>query len=154
MELPVISLWQPWATWIAWGWKTIETRGHDRFRRLAGMRLAIHAAQHFDHDAMAVAWPYLAEIADGPVAQRVAYPPSYYPKGVIVCTAAVENLGWLSPADSRAALCQCNSSRFGLWLGQVQQTPPIKIRGRQGIFYADVPITDPGILDAKRSLKK
>ena len=40
--IAAITLWQPWATWIAWRWKTIETRGHDRFRRLVGQFASVH----------------------------------------------------------------------------------------------------------------
>lgn len=31
-----ISMWQPWAWWVMRGWKTIETRTHNRFKGLAG----------------------------------------------------------------------------------------------------------------------
>ena len=44
IEIPCISLWQPWASLIALGWKTVETRGHNRFACLAGRRIAIPAA--------------------------------------------------------------------------------------------------------------
>jgi predicted transcriptional regulator len=42
-DMKVITLWQPWASFIALGWKTIETRTHDRFKNLVCERIAIHA---------------------------------------------------------------------------------------------------------------
>lgn len=43
--MKAISLWQPYASLIAAGKKTIETRTHSRRRSLAGQRIAIHAAK-------------------------------------------------------------------------------------------------------------
>jgi hypothetical protein len=40
-----ITLHQPWASLIACGLKTIETRTHDRFRSLVGETVAIHAGK-------------------------------------------------------------------------------------------------------------
>lgn len=47
-ELPMkaLSLWEPWATLIAVGVKTIETRSWAPPRKLLGERIAIHAAKH------------------------------------------------------------------------------------------------------------
>lgn len=43
-ELKVISLWQPWASLVAEGVKTIETRGRQHpWRSAIGQRIAIHA---------------------------------------------------------------------------------------------------------------
>ena len=45
--MKTISLWQPYASLIAAGVKTIETRGWAPPKRLMGQRIAIHAAR--DH---------------------------------------------------------------------------------------------------------
>lgn len=50
--MKVITLWQPWATWVVLGWKTIETRLHPRFASLAGQVIGIHAGLKFDDLAM------------------------------------------------------------------------------------------------------
>ena len=42
---PVLTLYQPWATFIADGLKTIETRTHNRFTSLYGKTILIHAGQ-------------------------------------------------------------------------------------------------------------
>lgn len=48
MIYPVITLYQPWATWIMRGWKTIETRTHNRFACLDHKTILIHAGKITD----------------------------------------------------------------------------------------------------------
>jgi hypothetical protein len=43
--MPAVSLWQPWASLIAVGAKTIETRSWPAPKGLIGQRIAIHAAK-------------------------------------------------------------------------------------------------------------
>jgi hypothetical protein len=42
MIYPAITINQPWASLIANGIKTIETRKHTKFKCLVGQRIAIH----------------------------------------------------------------------------------------------------------------
>jgi hypothetical protein len=44
MKIPVLSIWQPWASLIANGLKTIETRTEPAPAELLGKRIAIHAS--------------------------------------------------------------------------------------------------------------
>jgi len=132
--MKAISLYQPWASWIAAGMKTVETRGHDRFRSLVGQRIAIHAAQRYDGGAIEEACrfaPHLREYLVGD-----ASPP---PQAVIVCTAFVRALRRLTAADSPAALCDCGGDRWGLVLTDIRPvTGGKRIVGHQGIFDVDV----------------
>jgi hypothetical protein len=48
-EIPIISLWQPWASLVAWGEKKIETRSWAYGGPLPTV-LAIHAAKHWDDE--------------------------------------------------------------------------------------------------------
>ena len=43
--MPAITLWQPFATLVADGHKTVETRSHDKAAKYVGKRIAIHAAK-------------------------------------------------------------------------------------------------------------
>lgn len=43
--MKAVSLWQPWASLIACGAKTIETRSWPAPRTVVGQRIAIHAAK-------------------------------------------------------------------------------------------------------------
>lgn len=132
LTIPTITLWQPWAMWIAWGWKGVETRGHDAFRNLVGRRIAIHAGKRLDPAVEETAWPYLTD-EQIERCQRVAA--DGWPAGVVVCTVRVISAHWLGPADSRAALCPCDASRFGLFLRDVVVVePPIPWRGAQGVW--------------------
>lgn len=45
--MKAITLWQPWASAIALGYKTIETRSWSAPKALIGQRIAIHAAQRY-----------------------------------------------------------------------------------------------------------
>ena len=44
MKMPVLSIWQPWASLIAHGIKTIETRNDPAPQELIGQRIAVHAS--------------------------------------------------------------------------------------------------------------
>lgn len=64
--MKAISLWQPWASAIAVGAKTIETRSWSTPYR---GRLAIHAAKHWDRDSATIVTAFgfrgaLAPLAD------------------------------------------------------------------------------------------
>lgn len=45
MMIPAFTVWQPWASLIAWGVKTTETRSRAAPQKLIGKRIAIHAAK-------------------------------------------------------------------------------------------------------------
>ena len=135
-EIPAITLWQPWATMIAWGWKRIETRFHDRFRGLFGQRIVIHAGLRTDSRAMGEIDYYLAKPrSDRALAQHWRG----WLTGVIVCTAKVVEARWLAEEDSPAALIDCSEmspARFGLVLDSVRPVdPPVAISGHQGVWY-------------------
>lgn len=138
MDYPIISLWQPWAQWVALGWKTIETRTHAKFKGLAGKRIGIHAAQRWDKDAHHLAQPFLT--AEQLTATK--FPPYGLlaafadAPGKVICTAFVKEHKALSVADEQAALIECESTmRFGLVLEDIQLIPFIPARGKQGIWY-------------------
>jgi hypothetical protein len=134
--IPAITLYQPWATWIAWGWKTIETRVHDRFAGLVGQRIAIHAGKTFDERSPREATPYLWEERRRKADRAL----TRYPQGAIVCTVDVVGARWLTEADSGAALCRClHCDRFGIILANVRIIePPIAWSGARGIWRLPV----------------
>jgi hypothetical protein len=84
--MKAISLWQPWASLVAEGFKKMETRDWPPPRELVGQRIAIHATQKivpwleltpaFRHRLEAHLGPGIAELW----CDRV-------PRGAIVCTA-------------------------------------------------------------------
>lgn len=135
ITMKAISLWQPWATWVARGWKTIETRTHNRLKSLAGKRIAIHAANRYDHDADDMALGYMD------ARQRGIHDVTEYVRGVIVATARVIDARPLTDDDTPAALFDCSGDdRYGLILEGIRPIdPPIPCKGRQGIFTVKIP---------------
>lgn len=128
--MKAISLWQPWASWVIWGWKTVETRTHYRFQSLQGETIAIHASLTFDKLAEKAAWPFLSE------SKRVKLGGAcFYPQGVIIGTARVHVVVPCSEDDAPFALIECKTPRVGLFLTDITEfVPPIPCKGRQGIF--------------------
>jgi hypothetical protein len=143
-----ITLHQPWASLIAFGLKSIETRTHDRFRGLVGQTIAIHAGQKWDELAFSISWPLTdAEMAreaaaeygaDGAAVRRAIHAA----RGAAGCVVAVVDVAdhrRLTGADSRAALCQAEGL-FGLVLVNVRRfREPIAARGHQGIWEWEPP---------------
>jgi len=131
--MKAITLWQPWASLIALGHKTIETRVHDRFGLLRNQRIAIHAGKRFDDEA--------GKIISGAVGRVIWLPSGLdlgvklgWPFGKVVCTAMVAATRWLTDLDTRAVLCQA-AGLFGLVLRDIRKLePPIAASGRQGIW--------------------
>ena len=135
MEIPVISLWTPWANWVALGWKPIETRTHNRFAKLLGQRIGIHASLHWDKDAIDTARPYLsaAQIYDTTRFLRIS--------GAIICTAFVREYRKLNPLDEAGALIDCTHvTRYGLFLSDIEVIEAFPCKGRQGIWYQDISV--------------
>jgi hypothetical protein len=130
--LPCITLWRPWANWVAGGHKTTETRLHERFESLQLRRIGIIAGQHWDEDAFDAARPYCAcdprNLCGG-----------YHPTGLL-CTVDVGAHRELSDDDSPHALIDCGTvKRVGFRLTAVRKfSDPIPIRGAQGIKYVSL----------------
>lgn len=129
---PIISMWMPWANWVGLGWKTIETRTHQRFRGLVGKRIGIHCALKWDKGAIEAARPYLD-------AYQVGLSSSFLKIGGAVCwTALATEHRQLEVGDEFDALIECRTVRFGLVLTDVQRIEAIPMRGHQGIWYAQL----------------
>ena len=131
--MKAITLWQPWATLIAEGYKTIETRGHDRFKCLVGQNIIIYAGQRYDENAInelatvnfnARKFLIEKEYNEGPL-----------PAGVILCKAFVHDGRWLTGDDSIQACCSVEGKRYGLFLTGIKKFyAPLPMKGKQGIW--------------------
>ncbi len=130
MIYPVITLYQPWATWIMREWKTIETRTHNRFGCLLGKTILIHAGMNTDADA--INNPYLTK-------EQLVYEPEEVVNGYILGSAFVKSFGKLSSAHSQKALIDCEKTdRWGLYLSNIDKfKEPIPVKGEMGIWYFD-----------------
>jgi len=130
MIYPCLTLYQPWATWIIRGWKTIETRIHNRFQCLKGKHILIHAGKKTD--AAAINNPYLTK-------EQLLHNPDEMINGYIIGGAFVYDFKALNDTHSKDALIECESAqRFGLFLNQIWKlSEPIEINGELGIWYFD-----------------
>lgn len=130
---PVITLYQPWASWIMRLWKTIETREHNRFACLKGKRILIHAGQHTDGSPLATQNPFLTR-------SQILHNPKEIVNGFILGSAFVSDVGWLNASHSTRALIDCeNTRRFGLFLNDIKlEKKPIPVTGGMGIWYYDL----------------
>lgn len=139
--IPIITLWQPWAQWVALGWKTVETRTHNRFKGLVGKDILIHAGMSLDSYAIDAAKQYLSpeQLAqtvnqDGDYARFRADKVS----GKIIAKAHVLSFRELygETADEMWSLIECRTNRFGLFLTNIQPLDPfVPAQGKQGIWY-------------------
>lgn len=136
--IPCISLWMPWAQWVIWGWKPIETRTHDRFESLPGKRTGIHAAKKWDRQAIHIARPYLTD--DQFHETLELFRVHHHDAGKVLGTVFVHEHRRLDPDDAKAALIECDTIRYGLILRDPQKLAvPFPVTGRQGIFHVQLP---------------
>lgn len=137
--LPAITLYQPWATWIMRGWKTIETRTHKKFSCLKRQTIIIHSGKTTDADA--INNPYLS-------IEQLQFDPDEMINGFILGTAFVLDCKLLDSSHSQHALINCHSvTRYGLFLYSINKfVEPIPCKGARGIWYYD--------LDKKCKVKK
>lgn len=132
MQIPIISIQQPWAAWVALGWKTIETRTHNRFTSLGRRTIGIHASNRWDPDWLRVAGPYLTPEQ----IERTRTDPYMMGSGIL-CKAFVEKYRILGSEEAAKALIECETLRYGLFLSKVERIEPVMVKGRQGIWYAE-----------------
>lgn len=132
--MKVITLLEPWASFILWGWKKIETRTHDRFRNLNGQRIAIHAALTFDNVSDYSAY---LDVNQKRFLKGI-FETGYFgeSRGKILCTVQVYDYKLLWNLHSQPALIDCErTKRYGLFLRNITKIQnPIPTKGHQGIF--------------------
>lgn len=131
--LRCLSLWQPWASLIACGLKSVETRHWPAPDSILGTRIGIHAAKTNQGMVLAAQdgalWPlclkHLPWTLDGKL-----------PMGVLVATALVEAS---IPTERLTPDFYGNYApgRFGWMLADIRPlATPFPCRGGQGIFTA------------------
>ena len=129
--MKAISLWQPWASAMALGWKKNETRHWATKYRGP---LLIHAAKKI------VAWPsiyvqYLFE--------KTAFIPSDLPLGMVLCKVDLIDCIKITYPDSveiesrEFELGNYNTGRY-MWITENLETfEPFPAKGRQRFFEVD-----------------
>ncbi len=125
--MKVITLYQPWATWVIDGHKKIETRTHNRFKTLKGQRILIHAGKKYSAGGA-------LQLFEG------IHIPESFPRGVILGSVYVYKHDICSPDDNEYANIDCESiERFGLFLKDIEKfKEPIPVKGQMGIWNYDL----------------
>jgi hypothetical protein len=127
-----VSLWQPWSSAVALGWKTNETRSRRTHYRGP---LAIHAAKQFsvkDEEIQALARDRLS------AAKFTGAVPEEFPRGAIVaiCTLSdcirTEDAKRLSMLES--VWGDYSPGRFVWVLTDIRRVWPIHFKASQGLF--------------------
>lgn len=135
-----LSLWQPWATLVAIGAKTLETRSWETMYR---GELAIHAAQAWNRKLADIALDGFFLSALQPLvglsggAKKLR---NVLPFGAIVCTANLVDCYRIDPIkrpldERELAFGDYTTGRFAWVLEDVRAfAKPIPFKGRQGLF--------------------
>lgn len=115
-----LSLWQPWASLIYDGRKTIETRHWEMLHRGP---LAIHAAMKVDKDACA----------------EFGYDWKAIPRGAVLCIVSVQGCVRFGPTFQKAdKYGDFTEGRFGILMQMLKKFEfPLIVKGHQGIWHWD-----------------
>lgn len=132
--MKALTIYQPWASLIAWPLKPVENRTWDA-PWVLGKRIAIHAGNKFDEDAalwLSVRPPPVPAVVQ--LGRKV--------RGAIVCTAVVDRF---LDVESDEPVGAVDGRPIDLWfsgpvgwvLRDVHKFEPVPARGAQGLW--DVP---------------
>lgn len=144
--MKALTIWQPWATLIAEGWKPYEFRGWPAPKSIVGQRIAIHAG------ARAAKRQEIADLLSRmqlrrskideqalPTLERGHLSPAMFPLSTVLCTAILGEpklaarlfAGEIDPNDSD----RVNHSIWAWPMLQIERLqPPIPARGAQGFW--------------------
>lgn len=132
--MPCLSLWQPWASLIAVGVKTIETRSWKAPNKFIGKRIAIHAAKNTKGMTDARLNPKLHLACHRAL---MDYEVGRLPFGAVLCTAILTEC-------RRTQYCEPDIygdftlDRWGWILEDIRKLDePLPARGAQGIFKVE-----------------
>lgn len=137
--MKALTLWQPWASLIAYGVKTYETRSWTTSYRGP---LAIHASKRFDGPEQRLCWhPSFAQVLIG----NGIHKPGELPLGAVLCI--VDLIDVVTTESLRGKLSQAeedfgdySGGRFAWKLELVKVfNEPIKVGGKQGLWDWDRP---------------
>lgn len=111
--MKAISLHQPWASWIARGEKTIETRfWYTKYR---GELLIASTKKPKWYD---------------------------FPLGKGLCIVTIVNCREMRVSDERAAMCKWEFGLYAWELENIRPVEPFDVKGSQGFYDVDYPIIE------------
>lgn len=147
-KMAAITLWQPWATFVAIGAKRFEFREWPAPKRLWGRRIAIHAgARKIPKTDLRELLVKLQGPRPGetgvdptlaiPLLEQALSNPTVFPLGVVVCTAGLGK-PLRNEELARAAGFTMQAGEISNWgwpmLNVERLDPPIPARGDKGFW--------------------
>jgi len=142
MKIKAISLWQPWASLIAWGGKKYETRSWATNYR--GPLLICASRKPFNPLVYEGAFLNTLSTFWGSINHR--FPSRLY---ILGCAVAIVELTNCSPAAVVAQILEPRSYEMafgdftpGRWawtLDNIRRIEPFPVKGRQGLFEVELP---------------
>lgn len=141
-SLPVITLIQPWASWVAMGWKTGETRTTTTLlHRIQEKYFLVHAGKGWDED-----WDVCLKWLNEEQRAWALANFSSLPSGEILAMALGGKLRPMYPEDEPSALIGSTFTKFNpkpevfrRWILPLDRIEPLEkpvpARGQQGIWY-------------------
>ena len=112
--MKAISLHQPWASWIALGKKTIETRyWYTKYRG----------------DLLIASTKKRSEFYDLPL-------------GKGLCIVQVIDCRRMKNSDEKAAMCLCEDGLYAWILKDIRRIEPFPVKGSQGFYEVDYPVRE------------
>lgn len=139
--MKVISIWQPWATLMAAGYKRIETRSWPPHGLKPGQLVAIHAGKRWTGVQRAICdgEPFKRCLVQAH--QRGLWDAAHPPLGCVVAIARFDHFAATSGGidyeqmtDEEHHFGNYSGGRFGWFFSEVRPVEPIPLRGQQGLF--------------------
>jgi hypothetical protein len=143
--MKAITVWAPWSSLIAFGFKPYEFRGWPAPRGLVGRRIAIHAGARPVRitEVRAILWRLGKNGVRGearPFLERLVHDPSLAPLSHIVCTAELGEPVRANKVTSEFGAVMNDSDRDETFnwawpmLAVEELRPPSPARGAQGLW--------------------
>lgn len=138
-SMSCISLWQPWASLVAGGFKEYETRSWKPPASVIGKLLAIHASKRWTEDEKYDTDLFIRRY---PETAPFLRPDGYQnpPLGAVVCVCRLigyykSELHYFEVSARERAFGDWSPGRF-VWKLEVVKVPmtPIPLSGKQGVF--------------------
>ena len=135
--MDAVTLYQPWASLVAMGYRSVFCWSVERCRQLVGKRIAIHASTMLDPDAEAL----ISRIAGNWPAKRLPREALCWlggkpelPINAVLCTAMAVEATELDEASEHLALVE-TAGRYGVFLAEIELVdPPAFSYGARGIW--------------------
>lgn len=140
--MKAISLWQPWASLMAAGYKRIETRSWAPYKLRANQLVAIHAAKRWTAEERDICEDEPFKRCLTLAQERGLWDFQHPPLGCVIAIARFQcalptmggNFDYDNMSDEEYAFGNYGAGRYGWVFSEVRPIAPVAARGMQGIF--------------------